>query len=664
MVEKRYSILILILLFVIAGPLQAQRFNYDSHKKANIEYDENLGEYLRNDDLKRMRKVLKKDPSKVNSSSRLETVSKHKVLSGGKVPLLFEAVDLCLDGKCSVDMIELILSYKPNLYCSFKGKAVFYLILDYLAFVPTNKAQLGEQLFMLFSNQSGFDILQRQLDNAPPLQHLLTENYKFLGKKFSIKYISDDIIKKFIEKGASVNSRDEYSNSIFVFALKSENKDMLSYLSNFDVDYSIIDKSGCDAMFYAVKSNNTDLVITIINSDYPISLKRYKLIKLNTIISSANTDIINSLSTSVINDTKDMQAIDIFYQLFPSKRKELMSKTNFASKLDISRGDYPRLISMFNKTAYNQSDQAIINIDLLMRDYINKSGDLYSFIQAIRLYPFYKIDGYTDSYYKYESQSNQLISELRQLSNELPSKLKANLIFEAKNSTRKYYENSLRNFGVVQLSGLVNQFPSKKTEIYTKAYERFVKNPSISCRYTTTYLPDINSDIANINNIKNGIISFKNYFEDSDYIEDSNNKLDKCYQKLDELASNRKLAIQHAIDVKNSYDILAGKKFLSFISVDLYGPNKSIFSVSINNAGFLDIVEGSYSVFLYDRNGSVIFKSFDPRNDSDSFMLNLDYPLLLVINYKYEDMHGVISKNHNIKLKINNVCGFGCTIER
>jgi hypothetical protein len=91
MVKQKYRILVFLYL-LIAGQLNAQQFNFESDKKQNTQFNQKIEEALNNNDLKLMKKILDKEPSLVNSSSKMTSISGYSKLSGGKIPLLYDAV--------------------------------------------------------------------------------------------------------------------------------------------------------------------------------------------------------------------------------------------------------------------------------------------------------------------------------------------------------------------------------------------------------------------------------------------------------------------------------------------------------------------------------------------------------------------------------------------
>lgn len=437
MVKQEYRILV-ILLLLIAGQLNAQQFDFESDKKYNTSYNQELENALNNNDLKLMKKVLDKEPSLVNSSSKMTTISGNSKLSGGKIPLLYDAVDRCLNEKCSSDMVELILKYQPSLYCTFDNYTPFYLILNYIATHKIDDCRNAENLFNLFCNQSKFDINQKYNDLPPPLSFLLSSNYTYSANSYNREYISSYVIKTFIEKGASINTRDINSTSILTYAVMADENDMVSYCISKRADVTVINNNNHDALYHAVYNNSYKNVSLLLNQNYPLSEKRLAEIDAYTAMPFANEEIKNLLFEKLKNGIKNLESIKVLTKLFPDKKLYFISYNYKRAYLDITTKEIPEFVNLFGDILIYNDPVASMNLNSLKKEYIYSSKNLQEFVDANNICPLFDLSCHSTFYFQDEIKSRCLINELINIKNELPVSLYESLQNEITKTITNY----------------------------------------------------------------------------------------------------------------------------------------------------------------------------------------------------------------------------------
>ncbi len=412
MAKKEYRILI-FLLFLITGQSFAQ-FDFESDKKQTSDFNQKIADALNENDVKKMKKILEKDPSLINTASSLSTISQYSALSGGKIPLLWDAVDRCLKNQCSYEMVYMLMNYNPNLYCVFDDLPPFYLILNYIGTHKINECFEANKLFFLFWEQPKFDYSQKYKELPPPLSYLLSINYSFLNNSFSKEYVSNEVLFSFIKKGASVNTRDINSNSIFSFAILTENTELIGYCLKNGADITIMDNSNHDALYNAIKLNNFDNVQLILNSNYPLTEKRLSAMNAFDVVVNADDKIQNILFDKLKIGIKDLENIKILVRLFPSKKRYFVSENYNRNNLNISPTEIPSFIQLFRDVVTN-NDITAKNINSLITEYkqfiinsANQNGCLSCLKDLKNLYGLNSIDFQMINEKKYLENTNNI----------------------------------------------------------------------------------------------------------------------------------------------------------------------------------------------------------------------------------------------------------------
>ncbi|MDR1583128.1 MAG: hypothetical protein LBS55_07730 [Prevotellaceae bacterium] len=257
------SIMISMFLLCAAGSSTAQSFS-SLKKTASATYNETLHSMLESDDTQGMRDYLALNPSNVNdASSKIsrQGAGKNPIIS--TVPLLYDAVDRTLQGKSSAEMSQIIINAGCNLNVPFEGKTPIYLILDFIAVHSKEQSETAEKLLSFFVSRADFDVNYRHKSLLPPLAYLIRTNHQHLGR-FDKNYISNQVLRLLIEKGASVNTYDAEGNSLMAFAMDTENEWLQEYFIANGIDFTKQNKEGKDVLYKAIDEGNLPLVKRII----------------------------------------------------------------------------------------------------------------------------------------------------------------------------------------------------------------------------------------------------------------------------------------------------------------------------------------------------------------------------------------------------------------
>ena len=491
--ERLFIVTALCFLLVTEG--LCQKFNYNSQKKQNSEYNVELSNALLSNDHQAMGRILSKNPSLVDDASSETVVAKHLKLVS-RVPLICDAVQRCLDQQCSVQMVETILSYGPNLNCKHQGLPPFYMVLNYIAHHKISECGRAEELFFVFLNKSNIDIRERPVDLPPSFSYLLTENYNFLKGHFSRDYVSLEIIKAFIDKGASINTNDVNSNSILSFATLTQNQELIEYCLGNGANITSTNKEGKDAFYYAVANKDFNATKSILESGYPLSESRLVSLKMQQTIAQAGTSIQELLYDRLKVGKKNLEELKTLYNYFPNQCSRYLSDDFSRANLDLTQKQLPEFIDMFASTQLDRIGTN--NLEALKKEYISGSKNLSSFDAALRKYPIVPFQ-YSNKYYENEATYNALLSELINLKSSFSSSLIDQLCQEANERQQRFVNSDWKGnptVGKRVVDGYPNMYDKVVSELYQYISEMSVGSSDYSYAYTS-YLMDEELGVLN-----------------------------------------------------------------------------------------------------------------------------------------------------------------------
>lgn len=172
---------------------------------------------------------------------------------------VYAAVENALTGKLAVS--EACQSIKSgDTGAPYGGKTPIYLVLDYLATHPKQQCKEAEQLLDAFIDKPGFDVNSRYSTLLPPLAYLIRTNYEFVGGRFSGDYLSDEVLRRLIEAGASVNTYNSDGATLMNFAIDTGNRYLQSYFIGQGIDLRHNDAEGNDAVHHAIEQGEVALL--------------------------------------------------------------------------------------------------------------------------------------------------------------------------------------------------------------------------------------------------------------------------------------------------------------------------------------------------------------------------------------------------------------------
>ncbi len=487
--DKERLFVVISLCFLLATDGLCQKFNYNSQKKQNSEYNVELSNALRDDDCPAIERILSKNPSLVDAASSGYVTAKHlKVIT--VVPLICDAVQRCLDGQCSVKMVETILSYHPNLNCKSNGLPPFYIVLKYISCHKISECGRAEELFFTFLNKSNIDIKERPADLPPSFSYLLTENYNFLKGHFSREYISPEIIKAFVDKGASINTNDVNSNSILSFATLTQNQELIDYCLGSGANVTSTNKEGKDAFYYAVANKDYEATKSILESGYPLSESRLVSMKMQQPIAQAGSNIQVLLYERLKTGKKNMENIRTLFDYFPNQRSRYLSDGFNRADLDVAGNQLPEFIDMFASLQLDRTGAR--NLEALKKEYVAGSKNLGAFGAALKKYPIVTFH-YSDKYYENESSYNTLLSELQSLKNTLSSNLIDRLSQEAIERQNKFVSSDWKrnpSVGKKVADGYPYMYDKVVAELYGEIAGMSVKKTNYSNEHYSYSMKD------------------------------------------------------------------------------------------------------------------------------------------------------------------------------
>jgi len=172
---------------------------------------------------------------------------------------VYTAVENALTGKLPAsDACQRIKSGDTS--APYGGKTPIYLVLDYLATHPKQQCKVAEQLLEAFIDKQGFDVNKRYSALLPPMAYLIRSNYDFLGGRFSADYLSDEVLHRLIEAGASVNTYNSDGATLMNFAIDTDNRYLQSYFISRGIDLRHTDAKGNDAVHHTIEQGDVALL--------------------------------------------------------------------------------------------------------------------------------------------------------------------------------------------------------------------------------------------------------------------------------------------------------------------------------------------------------------------------------------------------------------------
>lgn len=254
--------LLIFILFSFMGLLcQAQGFD-DLKKAKTVPLNKKLQALVNQNDAKGLGKLLQSKPEYKEEGSAIGHNDKGAPLV---IPLFYDVVDKTLSGTASLELCRVCFAADCDVYTVYNGKTLIYRMMDYFATTPSQKTEVGMEVLRLLFSQKNFDINRRYRSLPPPLSYLLSENYKFLGNKYSKDYLSTELIRLLLDNGARLNTYDENGASLLLLANSTDNVYLQDYLVDHGVNINkAADAEGNNAFYAAIADNNVHLLEKIV----------------------------------------------------------------------------------------------------------------------------------------------------------------------------------------------------------------------------------------------------------------------------------------------------------------------------------------------------------------------------------------------------------------
>jgi hypothetical protein len=260
---------------------------------------------------------------------------------------------------------------------SYEGK--FYELLDYIATHPKTECQDAELSLVQILSRSDFDINRRYSDFLPPLAYLIRKNKEFLGK-FRTDYISDNVLKILIDKGANVNTYDNDGNSLIAFAVETENDYLTSYFISKGIDLKKKNSSGKDALYLAIESGNTPLIKQMQNNGIKLNINTLK----NEPSSFKNhTETYNYIAEVCGEKALNYEDIVLFRNKFGDKFDLVKAKYDNLAKTDAQNAVSYEDINAFNRKFPDRFEMIKAKHDNLYYTEAKQIDDAYDYITSL-----------------------------------------------------------------------------------------------------------------------------------------------------------------------------------------------------------------------------------------------------------------------------------------
>ena len=172
---------------------------------------------------------------------------------------LYATIEQTLTGSKTVDECRQAVS-SGDWKAPYNGKTPIYLVMDYLSTHPKQQCKVAEQVLDAFLARKDFDINLRYGTLMPPLAYLIRQNYDHLGGHFSADYISDSVIRKLIEAGASINTYTTDGGTLMAFARETNNEYLQSYFVGQGINLRHANDKGEDDTYRLIADGKLQLL--------------------------------------------------------------------------------------------------------------------------------------------------------------------------------------------------------------------------------------------------------------------------------------------------------------------------------------------------------------------------------------------------------------------
>ena len=258
--QLRFAVLLTVML-VCGGSCLAQSFDTlkkNTAKKNNAQ----LEQLLDGNDVSGMSNWLSSHPQEVDDCSAFAMLPNG--MKSAK-PLIYDATERALAGKVNPEMVKTVLRFNPQLIIPYDGKTAIYLILDFLATHHSRECVKAEMLLGYFFRYENFDPELRCGRLLPPLAYLIRTNYEHLGHRYQAGYISDNVIRGFIERGAIIDTYAKDGSTLMAYAIQTDNKYLQKFFIDNHIDVNHADHKGHTDIYNAIKKRDLALLKSMID---------------------------------------------------------------------------------------------------------------------------------------------------------------------------------------------------------------------------------------------------------------------------------------------------------------------------------------------------------------------------------------------------------------
>lgn len=331
---------IIVFAFLVLTGLLCHAQGFDDLKKAKpVSLNKKLQALVNQNDAKGLEKLLQSKPDLKEEGSAMGYNDNGAPLV---VPLFYDVIDRTLSGDASLELCRVCLAAGCDVYTIYNGKTPIYRVMDFFATTPSANSQIGMELLKLLFAQKGFDINRRYRSLPPPFSYLLSENYKFLGNKYSKDYLSTELIRLLLDNGARLNTYDENGASLLLLANSTDNVYLQDYLVEHGVNINkAADAEGNNAVYAAIADNNVHLLETIVKN-YGVRITT-PMVKEWT--SKVNPEMFEYLCKQCADNANTYKEIVEFRSHFSDKKDFVKDKyENLARKEVAQTNDYQSIM--------------------------------------------------------------------------------------------------------------------------------------------------------------------------------------------------------------------------------------------------------------------------------------------------------------------------------
>ena len=481
--------------------------------KKNLKYNKNLKPLFNEKKITVIANYFIKNKDEINDASLIVEYEGEFVKNAKKnKPLIHDVMDECISGNYDTAILSFLIKQGANTSIDFFGLPPFYRVLNYVAIHKIAECEDAIKVIKVFANAANYDIKKQYKAELPPFAYLLRKNFEFLGNKYNKDFLSAELIKFFIEKGSNANTYDQIGNNLLTYSVQTNNVEIQKYLANNNVDADKKNELGQDAMYSAIVGEAFESIQEMVNVGYKLEPSKLRKMGLVNKLNKQNDLLLKYLTSECFKLVNKYEEAKNFMLLFDESKNLLLSNNKYQN-IGMSYSNIPEFITMLeaNMPNFSKAEKGVILTE--KEKYINASTSIEQLINAIQIFPLFRLNNYRKNYYASEENTKSLCNELKNITSTINQNLKQQLLQEISNNSLNYYTDALSNSNDVEsYIQLSKNYFSKRNEAETQCYNKFCERTSFADGSQSKWSEQINGYVESIQRFINNANAYLTYF--------------------------------------------------------------------------------------------------------------------------------------------------------